>query len=216
MTIKVTNNEIFPLFPTMVFSSLVDDKKFLKQIEKDVIELSKDEKEGDRAGNIGWFSHHELYLKPQFKELSDFLLAEASTVMDFLSVVRDEIYLTSMWANIGYRQEYCHQNHVHPNSFFSGVLHVSTPPTASGTVFSDPRPGARVFEPNYYRVSEANGGVFMPKCEEGSLFMFPSYLPHGVHATTQSYGKGKNRITISFNIMMRGTITTRTSPLILK
>ena len=178
--------------------------------------MTKDESAGTKMGSVGWFSHDQIYQRDEFKDIADLFLEQASSIMDFMSVVRDEIYLTTMWANVGYRPEYCHQNHIHPNSFLSGVLHVSVPPNASGTSFADPRPAARIFEPSYEKLNEMNGGVFLPECKEGDLFIFPSYLPHGVNSSAQSYGKGKNRITISFNVMFKGTINTRTCKLTLK
>jgi hypothetical protein len=113
-----------------------------------------------------------------------------------------------MWANVGFRPLYCHMNHTHPNSIFSGVWHVSTPnlgtPFAQTTTFSDPRPAARVIEPSVNKDHAAhNSGTVSPIVNNGSLFMFPSWLPHGVQQSYQDT-KGIPRITISFNAMMTG------------
>ena len=99
---------------------------------------------------------------------------------------------------------------------YSGVLHISIPPNGQGTAFGDPRPAARVIEPDHTEHGPNNAGAIIPKHEPGQLFIFPSFLPHGVHSSTESYGKGNNRITVSFNAMMTGEITNRTAPLILK
>jgi|688.fasta_scaffold00236_63 uncharacterized protein (TIGR02466 family) len=216
MSIKLIDRTIWPTFPSMVFSSKIESKSLLNQVASDVMKLTKDETMGNKAGTVGWHSNHNLHNLPQFEELADLFLQEAVSVMDYMTVIRDESYLTSMWANVGYRPEYSHQNHIHPNSLLSGVLHVSMPPSCSGTAFSDPRPGARIFEPNHNELNATNSGVFIPKFEEGTLLIFPSYLPHGVPQTYTSYGKGKNRITISFNAMILGDITTRTAPLSLR
>jgi len=216
MSIKLVDRTIWPTFPSMIFASKIESASLLKQVASDVMKLTKDESAGTKAGNVGWFSHHHLHEAPEFEELSTLFLQEAVSVMDYMTVVRDEVYLTSMWANVGFRPEYSHQNHIHPNSLLSGVLHVSMPPKCAGTAFSDPRPGARIFEPNHTELNATNSGVFIPKFEEGTLLIFPSYLPHGVPSTHVSYGKGYNRITISFNAMILGDITTRTAPLSLR
>lgn len=216
MSIKLTDRTIWPTFPSLIFSSKIESKSLLDKVASDVMKMTKDESAGTKAGTVGWFSNHDLHTKPEFEELSDLFLQEAVSVMDYMTVIRDEAYLTSMWANVGYRPEYSHQNHIHPNSLLSGVLHVSMPPNCSGTAFSDPRPGARIFEPNHTEMNASNSGVFIPKFENGTLLIFPSYLPHGVPPTHTSYGKGNNRITISFNAMILGDITTRTAPLSLR
>ena len=214
--INLRKREIHPLFPTFVFSSVVDNKKFLSETAKNIMALTKKEGAGDRAGNLGWYSKHDMHLLPEFEDLHDLILKEMVMVFDYYMIQYESVYITSMWANVGYRPEYCHQNHIHPNSMFSGVLHVNIPPNGQGTAFSDPRPAARIFEPNHENLGPSNSGVIVPKHNDGQLFIFPSYLPHGVHSSHKSYGKGNQRITISFNAMMTGEITTQTAPLTLK
>ena len=114
-----------------------------------------------------------------------------------------------MWANVGWKPLYCHMNHTHPNSIFSGVWHISCPNVGTRfcqtTTFSDPRPACRVIEPNVIKDFAHNSGTVAPIVNNGSLFMFPSWLPHGVQQHYNSYN-GVPRITISFNAMMVGDI----------
>lgn len=214
--IQLTKREIHPLFPSLVFSSVIEDAKFLDKLQKSVLKLTKNPDAGTTAGSIGWFSHHFLHEHDDFQDLHNLLLKEMVMIFDYYQISYESVYLTSMWANVGYRPEYCHQNHIHPNSLFSGVLHVNIPPNGQGTAFNDPRPGARMLEPSVNEMGPINSGVVVPKHENGQLFIFPSYLPHGVHTSHKSYGKGNQRITISFNAMMTGEITTQTAPLTLK
>ena len=51
--INLRKREIHPLFPTLVFSSVVDNKKFLSETAKKIMALTKQEGTGDRAGNLG-------------------------------------------------------------------------------------------------------------------------------------------------------------------
>ena len=213
---EVANRSITPLFPTLLFTSVVKDDNLLKTLQKEVMKMTKDPDAGTRAGDVGWFSHHNMHEMDEFQDLHDLLLKEMVAIFNYYGVICDSVYLTSMWANVGYRPEYMHQNHIHPNSLFSGVLHVNVPTGASGTSFGDPRPGARMIEPNYKEMSAINAGATTPQVENGTLFVFPSYLPHGVHSSYKSYGKGNQRITISFNAMMTGEITTQTAPLTLR
>ena len=151
------------------------------------------------------------------QDVHDFLLKESAAVFAYYDFKVEEVYLTSMWANVGYKPFYCHMNHTHPNSIFSGVFHVSVPNVgtthAQTTTFSDPRPAARVIEPNVNKDFAAhNSGTVSPIVNNGSLFMFPSWLPHGVQQAWHDY-QGIPRITISFNAMMTGEINTRTAPI---
>jgi uncharacterized protein (TIGR02466 family) len=202
-----------PIFATPIFSCFLNDEKLMRQIYDEVMDLKK--KGLGNGGAIGWWSNDNLQELPEFELLAKSILEEVTGVMDVLKIQRDGVYLTSMWANIAFKPEYCHQNHVHPNSLISGVLHVSHPDASQGTTFVDPRPGARVLEPNYDEMFELNSGTLQHPAREGIMYLFPSYLPHGVNPSHQSFPKGKNRVTISFNAMITGKITTRTAPLTL-
>ena len=152
------------------------------------------------------------------EDVHEFLLQESAAVFAYYDFKVEEVYLTSMWANVGYKPFYCHMNHTHPNSIFSGVFHVSVPNVgtthAQTTTFSDPRPAARVIEPNVNKDFAAhNSGTVSPIVKNGSLLMFPSWLPHGVQQQSVADYQGTPRITISFNAMMVGSIDTRTAPI---
>ena len=212
----IVERNIMPLFPTLLFTSVVKDEDLLKDVQKNIIKMTKDPDAGTRNGDLSWYSHHNMHQMDEFEDLYELILKEMVSIFHYYGVVCDSIYLTSMWANVGYRPEYTHQNHIHPNSLFSGVLHVNLPKDAAGTSFGDPRPAARMLEPNYKDMSAINAGLSTPPTETGSLFIFPSYLPHAVHSSYKSYGKGNQRITVSFNAMMTGEITTQTAPLTLR
>jgi uncharacterized protein (TIGR02466 family) len=212
--IEFVNKEVVSLFPSLLFYSKIENKQLLKGIVQNVMDLKK--KGHGNGSHTGWWSLDDIHQLPEFEELAESLLKEADNVLDFFKVKREGCYLTSMWANIANRPEYSHQNHIHPNSLLSGVLHVNLPEGASGTTFGDPRPGARIFEPTHTELNQFNAGTFNPPGEDGTLFIFPSYLPHGVHPSEKVFPKDKKRITISFNVMIVGRIETRTAPLDLK
>ena len=211
--VNFSERNLRTVFPTCIFSCLLTDEKLLRQIYREVMDLHK---KGSGNGNhIGWWSDDNLQELPEFEILTNAILEEISGAMDVLKVSRDGVYLTSMWANIAFKPEYSHQNHIHPNSLMSGVLHISHPEGSQSTTFIDPRPGARIFEPTYDEMFELNSGTLQQPPREGMMYLFPSYLPHGVNASSQTFPKGKSRVTISFNAMITGKITTRTAPLTL-
>ena len=220
--IKVTDRDIGVLFPSLLFKSRVSDRDFLSSVKDRILKAAKDESRGTVAGDpkdpLGWYSFDNLHLHDDMQDVHDFLLKESAAVFAYYDFKVEEVYLTSMWANVGYKPFYCHMNHTHPNSIFSGVWHVSVPNVgtthAQTTTFSDPRPAARVIEPNVNKDFAAhNSGTVSPIVKNGSLLMFPSWLPHGVQQQSVVDNQGIPRITISFNAMMVGSIDTRTAPI---
>ncbi len=108
------------------------------------------------------------------------------------------------WANILRAGEY-NTIHNHPNAAWSGVYYVTgnqpslsgrTPPFAGKLEFVDPRPGASL---GYVDNSKLYGRC-MVEPQAGRVVMFPSWLQHFVHPCA---GAGE-RISIAFNVMMRG------------
>ena len=118
-----------------------------------------------------------------------------------------------MWANITH-PNHRHHLHIHPNCLLSGILYVRAPKDCGPTVFEDPRPGARIIEPQYTEFTPYNSNRFMVAAEKGRMLIWPSFLLHAVEA-----GKCKSdedQIVLAFNIMIRTTIETTTARLELK
>ena len=57
-----------------------------------------------------------------------------------------EPVLGNMWANINYPGGY-NKPHVHPNTLFSGVYYIKTPPNCGKLICNDPRPGIQTVMP---------------------------------------------------------------------
>ena len=129
--IKVTDRDIGVLFPSLLFKSRVADRDFLNEVKEKVLKAAKDPTMGTPAGKpedpIGWYSYDDLHQKEGFEEVHDFLLKESAAVFQYYDYKVEEIYLTAMWANVGYNPHYCHMNHTHPNSLFSGCLLYTSP-----------------------------------------------------------------------------------------
>jgi uncharacterized protein (TIGR02466 family) len=118
-----------------------------------------------------------------------------------------------MWANITH-PNHRHHLHIHPNCLLSGILYVTTPKHCGSTVFEDPRPGARILEPQYTEMTAFNSNRFVVAAEKGRLLIWPSYLLHAVDAG-QSESEDE-RIVIAFNVMIRTTIESITARLELR
>lgn len=204
------NTGILPLFPTPLFMGQLKDMSLCDDLEKKILKM-RDDKEGNfEAGN---FITDDFLNAPGrgFEKFSEIVLNEADGVLNFLTVKRTHHYISGMWANVT-NPNHRHPVHIHPNTLLSGILYLRTPDKCGGTVFTDPRPAARVFEPSYERMFEFNAGLYRNPPKRGQMLIWPSWLTHGVERGFCDNEK-EERIVIAFNVMMLGTIDTHTARL---
>jgi len=194
-------NKMIGIFPTPIyFSSIKDERVIDNAIASLVFPSAIDESRRCTEDNL-----HTL---PEFKELSDILLAESKLVLDEMTIIRDSEYITCMWANkddIGLP----HSEHVHPNSLWSGVLYLQVPYGAGSTLFIDPRQGANMISPDYEDQTIGTRWGRLPF--KGALVMFPSWLPHCVESSPKELGASGKRISLSWNIMIRSKVQVPTA-----
>ncbi len=208
---QILDRELMQLFPTCLFMGKVSNVTICDRIETAVRGLQK-------AGSgshdeASYTTPDDIQKLPQLKEFSDVVLKEAKEVLDVLAVKRDSHYISNMWANIT-NPNHRHLLHIHPNCLLSGIMYVKSPKDCGGTVFSDPRPGARMLEPSFTEMNRFNMGRFVVLPDRGTMLMWPSFVPHAVE---RGYCKtDEDRIVIAFNIMIRGKIESKTAYLELK
>jgi uncharacterized protein (TIGR02466 family) len=207
---EMENREIITLFPTLLFKSKVSDVEFINNLERKARML--------KTLGKGHFEHKNfvsadnLQTNEDFKPLADLVMKESESILDFYSVVRTSHYISNMWCNVT-NPNHRHPVHIHPNCYMSGIIYLTAPEKCGMTAFSDPRPSARVFEPNYSRMNETNAGLFRHQPERGVMLFWPSWLPHGVDIGFND--TKQDRIVVAFNIMIKGEIKTPTASLVL-
>jgi uncharacterized protein (TIGR02466 family) len=207
---EMLDREIITLFPTLLFKAKVSDNEFINNLERKARNLKTFSKGHFEHKNF--VSYDNLQESEEFKPLTDLVMEESKTILDFYSVVRDSHYVSNMWCNVT-NPNHRHPVHVHPNCYMSGIIYLTAPDKCGATAFSDPRPGARMFEPNYSKMNETNAGLFRHQPEKGVILFWPSWLPHGVDI---GFNENKqDRIVVAFNIMIKGQIKTPTASLIL-
>lgn len=207
--LRLVEPTLMPLFPSPLFVGKVSDMTLCDRLVDSILKL-KEEKTGFfELGNFT--THDDLFALTEFCEFSELVLKETSHALDFLRVKRENHYITGMWANVT-NPTHRHPLHLHPNSLLSGILYLKTPDKCGGTVFSDPRPAARVFEPTYEKMFEFNAGRFTHPAQKGTMLIWPSWMSHGVE---RGFTEDENdmRITIAFNVQMIGRIETQTAKL---
>lgn len=142
-----------------------------------------------------------LHEREDFQAFNEMALEAARSVLDFMKYKYGSCYITSCWANVSQIGE-GHRAHVHPNNILSGVYYAQAPGGCGEIVFDDPRPQAKVLIPSTIQNTPLNTHEFRVQPKPGMLVMFPSWLAHRV---TVSKCK-EERISIAFNIMLRGKL----------
>ena len=146
-------------------------------------------------------SRDDLHKRDGFQPFVKLAEAAANEILNFLKIEREGVYLTDCWANIYAEGGAIHQ-HTHPNNFLSGVYYVSAPERCGDLKFHDPRPQVNVLAPDPTEKTMFNSASFFIKPLPGRMVLFQSWLPH----STLHNRSGADRISISFNVMLRGHI----------
>lgn len=207
--IPFEQQEVISAFPTAIFKGRVTDKNTVSDLKHIVLSLRNDDA---KDLTKGWQSSDMLQDEINFQPLCDLILAQSNQILNYYKVIRDSHYITNMWANVS-NANTMHMIHMHPNSFLSGCLYLNTPENCGPIIFSDPRYGSQMLEVQYEEINQRNATTFLEIPEEGMMLMWPSWLPHGVehgYSVHDDY-----RISIAFNIMIKGTVELPTKRLIL-
>ena len=191
----------YPLFPSLIYHT-----PFLTKYESEMYVKCLDNLEKKSIPFVQkpfYQTTDKLHLlNDKWKELNNKVIKVIDSIADDQYIIRDSFYTTCMWANISTGKEYFHKTHSHPNSFFSSIIY-HRGNESSETTFHDPRAQANVFKPSISENLLFNSSTFKLPFIEGSMVIFPSWLPHTV------IGEGKdnsNRITISCNFMLHSEI----------
>ena len=150
-------------------------------------------------GSGRWQSQTDLHTLEPFAPLCSFILKKAKKALKDFGADTERhgpLAITGMWVNHTTDHRFSHETHTHPNNFLSGIYYAAAPPTMGRTAFVDPRPGASVCMPRPKDHNGLNAMKQVLRPSEGSLIMFPAYLPHLVTSGTAD----AERITVSFNL----------------
>jgi uncharacterized protein (TIGR02466 family) len=194
---KIDESDVFDLFATSVWKVQFAPDVF-ESINR-AVRASLNEMNprlGELTPGDRWQSDNQLHALEEFRELVSCILHSATRVLKFLKVGDAEIEMTGCWANVTTRGA-SHAMHSHPNNYLSGVYYVQTGPGADTVYFHDPRPQAGVVRPPVTELTGQNTDQVVVNVTNGTLLIFPAYLPHSVPASESD----EQRISVSFNLM---------------
>jgi uncharacterized protein (TIGR02466 family) len=185
-------------FPTLIYAQ--DLKLDTNEMAKNIIQWSNEDKGVQKTNVKGWHSTTEMHKKPEYKPLVDELFKMVHQVFAEEWLDKQPV-LGNMWANINGPGGY-NRPHVHPNSLFSGVYYVKTPPNCGKLICNDPRPGIQTCMPNRKKGQPPKHlwrEVHLQP-QENRAMMFNSWLWHQVEPNESN----EPRISVSFNFVQDG------------
>jgi uncharacterized protein (TIGR02466 family) len=187
-------------FPTPIYIADIKHPTLNKDLERDIMAWSNQDKGVTRTNVKGWHSTTDMHLRPEYKNLVNMLYEAQRTIYD-QEHLASEPFLGNMWANIN-PPGGMNRAHQHPNSLWSGVYYVKAPKNCGHLKVDDPRSSASMVRPiqkegqlppRLYREAQ-----YEPI--DGRLIMFPSWLMHCVDPNESN----EIRISVSFNFLQKG------------
>ena len=109
-------------------------------------------------------------------------------------------YITQSWISYTETNQFHHQ-HAHSNSYISGVFYIDAQKGVDSITFYKPNANETI-RLNVAKYNPFNSASCLFPVETGNIFLFPSFLIHGVNKK-----KGTNtRTSLSFNVFIKGKI----------
>lgn len=208
MKIRPTHSDLLSLFPTFVWK-LRWALDVAARVNTKILACA-DEANGcwrTLASGRSWQSDPHLHEHPAMADFVALACASAAPVLHFLNVADDALEMTGCWINVNAKGA-GHAVHTHPNNYLSGVYYVSAPPGANSINFHDPRPQTSVLRPPVTELDAQNTDQVVVSVDEGTLLLFPAYLPHSV---APSEGE-RLRMSVSFNLMFPRFVQRMSAP----
>ncbi|MEX3934530.1 2OG-Fe(II) oxygenase family protein [Paraburkholderia phymatum] len=190
--------DIVRIFPTFVWQRRLEPACY-EPLDQDLMAYVDGLiRSGDVAHSEGaaWQSGHQQHGKPELAALVALIEQAARDVLIFLKVAGASFRITGCWINV-LAPGGSHGMHSHPNNFLSGVYYLRAQTGADTINFHDPRPQTAIIRPPVTELTAYNTDQVVLPVSEGTLLMFPAWLPHSVSANSSA----QPRVSVSFNIM---------------
>jgi len=190
-------HEIMGILPIPVYKT--ERELNISESESEEIKSIIEEGVHDRLGNLR--SDNSYIFDNKLKKIKEFCDQHIKIYAKEIIDPKKELnfYITQSWLNIT-KPGGSHFRHWHPNSIISGVFYVSTVEDDTICFFKDRDLKVMQIESN---VNAYNTHVWGVSVNNNTLVLFPSWLEHSVERNEKA---SSDRISISFNVFMKGTI----------
>ena len=196
-----TDVKIHSIFPIPVYVATSDSDLISKEEIEKIIQKGMYKNDGNS------YTKNTYVFNENLKEIKEFCEHHIKTYVKEVINHKEEldIYITQSWINVNKPGEF-HHNHFHTNSIISGVFYVSTEED-DRIIFEHPNIRLKQlikFEPKEFNLWNSSNWFFPSITNE--LILFPSWLGHQVEVNEKAT---TDRISISFNTFVRGTLGSR-------
>ena len=201
---KMTNNnfikqEVKALFATPIYFSELE-----RDFSEQELQFIKSNKENCIVNDGQNKTTKDSYIleNEDLKKLKQDLIIRINQYFKIVENSDDKInlYITQSWANFN-EPNTGHHEHLHYNSYLSGVLYINAIENLDFIRFIDSRYTTFQFE-NKKDYNIFNSGVWDFPVKTKQILIFPSYLRHSVLENLSNH----ERISLSFNVFIKGTI----------
>ena len=206
-------NGIRVLFPTLIYEAWFPEFTAKEDELVSYVEALRDQDEEGRkisvqqypSGYTSYFTNSTLFNDSKLEGLVRFFnrCAQSYAQDHNWDTTNYQPVINALFANINPKHSF-HPEHLHPYSHISGVFYVKSDANSPAIGFKDPRMARWMMPPAADGQRPENSFHAKLPPEPGKLFLFPSWLEHGV-AQNQS---DRERISMSFNFEMRRKPTT--------
>lgn len=194
------NEKIIGIFPTPVYFS----KLHRELTEKELLFIQKNKSNvysnegGNTTSNDNYILNNEI-----FKNLKKDLELKVEDYFDKIISSSNNIqsYITQSWINFTEKNQY-HHKHQHSNSLISGVFYISSDKEFDKIKFFNDTYKLIHLEVKEWNIWNSES-IWFP-VNAGDIILFPSSLSHMVETKKES----NSRISLAFNVFIKGTIGT--------
>ena len=199
MTDQDPEIQLHGLFPTPVYVGKRDTNLTPRE-EKEIKEII-DEGVHNNISNIT--SNNSYIFDDKLKEIKQFCEQQLKIyIKNIISPIGElDFYITQSWLNITKPGE-SHHEHSHSYSIISGVFYILTEEDDSIS-FSDPNIKVKEVIKFDSEFNMWNSAYVTIPIKTNEILLFPSWLDHKVMPNEKATS---NRISISFNTFVRGTL----------
>jgi uncharacterized protein (TIGR02466 family) len=200
----VIDKQLSLVFPTPIGIVQFDNMALFDAMAVEVLKI-KDSSTSTIFQEIGTFcTDDNLNNLVEFEELAKLIDDEVQIyIQDAYKMDPDHVTMTGMWSNV-HNSKAKHHVHMHPNSFLSGVIYLSTPDAnddyPGNIFFLDPRYANRFQRADYKESTVYNENNWVFKPQKGMMLLFPGWLEHGTDAG--KFSNDQYRISLSFNYVL--------------
>jgi len=187
------------LFPTVVWSTLFDDREsFNATLLEQIYRLRDQDPAGVENTNVrGWQSPNNVQNLPEFEPLNLRILQACQRIAESQHFHPDLVLQHEAWININ-PPGASNKIHFHANCHFSGIYYISLKPPECGSIFfRDPRVASRMLTYPTTQPTEFTSDEVRMDPEAGRMYVFPGWLEQGVEENRSD----QDRVSIAFNVV---------------